>query len=198
MSYYEGKGLLEEWRGAPTAGLTGGGDPRGPVTKHRGMLQINQSKVARELGCDRKSVYRANGKWEKLGVLRIAAGNPRQTERGIRRGAQIVLYLPLRQLTEAEAEAEAERMSQKVRQLCASKYAARLWGTSGTTRQAIEALRVHHELLDAWRGQEHSHVAFWREASRRVHAAGVSPEFYRYCIPPTSPPRQAKRPPGAG
>jgi len=180
MSYYEGKGLMEEWRGEPTPD-----DPRGPILKHRGLLQIHQKKVASELGCDETTVYRANCKWEKLGVLRIAAGNPHRTERGIRRGAQIVLYLPFRTLSDAEAESEAERMSQRVRQLVASKYAERLWGRSGAALQGVKALELHHALLDAWRGREHSQVVFWREASRRLDAAGIRPEFYRYCIPPT-------------
>lgn len=188
MSYYESKGLLEEWRGAPEPG----GDPHGPIVKHSGLLQIHQAKVARELGCDPSSVYRANCKWEKLGVLRIAAGNPRKTERGYRRGAQIVIYLPFRTLSDAEADAEAERMSQRIRQLAASQYAARLWGAHGTNLQAAKALELHRALLDAWRGKEHSQVAFWREASRRLDAAGVSSEFYRYCIPPT----RRERPPG--
>ena len=172
MSYYESRGLLEEFK-----------DDTGQVTKAAGILEIKQSTVARDLGCDTRSVYRANCLWERLGVLRIAAGNPRKTEKGWRRGPQLVLYLPLRQLTDAEADLEAERMAQAVRQLAASQYARNTFGGKGALLQAVEAMRVHRELLTAWRGGEHCLVALWRECARRMTAAGISPDFTRACLP---------------
>ena len=187
MSYYKSKGLLEEFKAAD-----------GSVTKRAGLLEILQGKVARELGVTVKTVYRANCLWERLGVLRIAAGNPRKTATGHKQGPQIVLYVPFRILTDAEAELEAERMARAVRELAASQYASDLWGRKGALLQAVEAMRVHRELLAAWRGQEHCLVAFWREAARRMAAAGILHDFTRHVLPPCAAggSRNA-RPPGS-
>jgi hypothetical protein len=179
MSFYEGKGLLEEWRDAPSPE-----HPKGKIVKARGVLQIHQTKVAREMGCDPSTVYRWNCVWEKLGVLRIAAGNPRETPAGPRRGPMVVVYVPFRSMTDQEAEMEAERMSRAVRELCASQYARDLWGAAGALRQALEAKSIHRDLLVSWRGSERKMHTLWRSCTEACTAAGISPEFVRHVIPP--------------
>jgi transcriptional regulator with XRE-family HTH domain len=169
MSAYEEMGLLEEFK-----------DTTGKVTKARGVLPVRQKHVARYVGCSVKSVYAANGKWERLGVLRIVSGEAKLTESGYKRGPQKVLYLPFKMLTDAEAEKEAQRMAAQVRQIIAREGAQRF-------AQLQEAQRLHAELLAAWRGREHCLVAFWRELARRLDAALIFPDLITKLIPPTRP-----------
>jgi hypothetical protein len=170
MTAYEEMGLLEEFR-----------DPKtGKVSKAKGVLPVRQRTVARYLGISVKSVYAANGKWERLGVLRIVSGEPKLTESGYKRGPQKVLYLPFRMLTEAEAVQEEQRMATAVRQIVAREGSQRV-------AQLVESQRIHGELLAAWRGREHCLGAFWRELARRLDAALIFPDLISKLVPPGRP-----------
>jgi len=103
--------------------------------------------------------------------------------------------VPFRQLTPLECELEAERMARAVRELAASQYAAGLWSRKAALVQAVEVMRIHRELLDAWRGQEHCLVAFWRECSRRMAAAGILQDFTRHVLPPCAAGGSRAKPP---
>jgi hypothetical protein len=178
MSLYQSRGLMSEF--APSE--------RFPEGKKSGFLRMHQAEAARLLGCSRRSIYRANCLWEKLGVLRIVAGNPRKTAGGWERGAQEVLYLPFRTLTDAECDAEAERMARRVREVCASQYARELWGSAGALKQAVKALELHRELLARWRGSERQLRTFYRAVAEACSAAGIFADFYTECLPPSRPP----------
>lgn len=170
MSCYQEKGLMDEFR-----------DAKGQITKAAGILSIHQKTVARYLGISVKAVYAANRVWEKLGVLRIVAGEPKKTAAGWRRGPQKVLYLPLRMLTEEEAAQEKERAEKRLREIVAREGTQRL-------AQLMEMRRLHAELLTAWTGREHCMTALYRELARRMHAAFIFPDLIEKYIPPTRPP----------
>ena len=184
MSLYQSRGLMSEF--APSEQF--------PEGKKAGFLRMHQAEAARLLGCSRRSIYRANCLWEKLGVLRIVAGNPRKTAGGWVRGAQEVLYLPFRTLTDAECDAEAERMARRVREVCASQYARELWGTAGALKQAVKALELHRELLARWRGSERQMRTFYRAVAEACSAAGIFADFYTKCLPPSRPPGEPPKP----
>ena len=167
MSLYELEGLQEEWQ--PTE--------RFPQGKPKGMLRhLSQAECARRLDCDESSIYRWNCLWERLGVLRIVA-------RGGKDGCQLVLYVPMRQFTDAEAAAEAERMSRAVRELTASQYAEGLWGKHNALRMGLKALELHRGLLAQWQGTERHKKTLYRAFAQACAAAGVLEDFYRRLIP---------------
>lgn len=170
MSFYEMAGLLEEFRNEKT----------GAVSK-KGELEMLQPNVAERLGVDPSSIYRANCKLEALGLIRVVAGRHKQkTERGYRRGPMLVLYLPFRRLTEAEAVMEEQRMEEACRRVLAQEGAK-------AYREVLGAKLVHHDLLSEWRGKEHWLGAFWRELGRRLTAHGAADDLIARMVPPLRP-----------
>ncbi|HEY1209961.1 MAG TPA: helix-turn-helix domain-containing protein [Terracidiphilus sp.] len=183
MACYEDKGLLDELHNADGTVSSGNG---------RGLLTIHQKTVAAYLGISRRTLCRCNGKWERLGVLRIVSGEPRQTPNGFRRGAMMVVYLPIRMLTETEAAFEVARM-EKAKQRATSEMMAAKLRPDLLTRaieDILEATRLHGEILSAWQGQEHCLGAFWRECARQMQTARIHPELIERLIPPRRPPPQ--------
>jgi hypothetical protein len=168
MTAYEHFGLMEEFK-----------DARGRTTKAAGILKIKQPKIAEYLGISTKSVYNANQKWAKLGILRIAHDRE-EIEGGWNSAPQIVLYLPTRTLTEAEAQIEEVRMRSAVAELVKREAAQK-------RAQLEKALQVHLELLSAWRGREHCMRAFWKEVGRRLKAAGIDADLITRTIPHYNP-----------
>ena len=170
MTLYQSRGLLEEF--APT--------PEFPEGKAAGFLRIKQAKVAELLGCELRTVYRLNCLWERLGVIRVVSGH---SKKKIGCKGQEIFYLPFRTLTEAECDAERERMARRVREVCASEYARNVWGAAGALRQAVEALAIHGEHLERWRGSERKLHTLWRAVAESCDAAGVLPDFYTRVLP---------------
>jgi hypothetical protein len=169
MSAYEEFGLLEEFR------------DNGKLTKPRGMLYIHQAKVAAYCGISIRKLYDANKKWEKLGILRIAhdrrepgcEDNPSDQWTS---SPQIVLYVPFRQLTEAEAARETARMETELRGIIARE---------GQQRAAqVERIRtIHQELLRAWTGTERWLATLWRAVEKELITAGIDAGLIRIVIP---------------
>lgn len=170
MSLYESMGLLDELR-----------DGSGKITSPKGVLESKQEKISGRLGISKKSLWAANGKWERLGVLRIVSGNPKDTPAGKRRGPMMVLYLPFKRLTDREAEIESARVAARIREIVDKEGAWR-------TEQLLEAQRLNTELLNAWKGREHCKGAFWREWARRMNAARIYPDLIDKLVPPLRPP----------
>ena len=165
MTVYVLMGLLEEIR------------YEGGKRKPKGFLQISQPKVAAYAGMDVSTVYRANCKWEALGILRIVTDEREEITPGKYVSTPMkVIYLPFRMLTDQEAEIESARLERKVREIVAREGAQRIM-------QLREALRVGRELLDAWRGREHCMMAFWREYHRRLSAAFIYPDLIGQLVP---------------
>jgi hypothetical protein len=169
MSLYESMGLLEDLR-----------DNSGKVTSAKGYLESKQDGIADALGIDVRTLYTANCKWEKMCVLRISGGNPRETAEGIRRGKMLVIYLPFKQLTEEEAALELARVAARVREIVAKEGAQRLL-------QLREAQRLNTELVNAWKGREHCMGALWREWARQMTAARIYPDLIDKLVPPLRP-----------
>jgi hypothetical protein len=177
MALYESKGLLED--------VT---DYTGKIVQRAGFLEAKQEAIAKTLGISVRGLYDANGKWERLGVLRIVAGNPKQTPAGMRRGKMQVLYLPMLMLTEEEAAIERVRFESALRRVAAGRYAGEAFrGPSngpGRVLQLLEAKRIHEELLTDWTGKEHRLGTFWRDCRRQMAAAGVWDDLIDALIPP--------------
>jgi hypothetical protein len=171
FSYYEQKGLLDEYVDRNTGKL-----------KPRGVLQVSQPDVARELGISVKTVYRANRKWAALGILRIVSDEREQIEPGRWVSCpQKVVYLPFRMLTENEAAIESARLEARVREIVQREGAQRL-------QQLLAALQLKNELLAAWTGREHCLGAFRKELGRRMTAAGIFPDIItKLLTPPREP-----------
>lgn len=170
MTAYEHFGMHEQFR-----------NDRGEVTKEKGVLHIHQQKVADYLHISLRSVYKANRKWEKLGILRIAHERGQDEQTGARwSGPQIVIYLPTRMLTEREAAEESRRLQARASEIVAREGEWR--------RQQLEqAARLHQELLTAWTGKEHCLRAFHNEIYRILCAAGIDNDLIPKLIP-TRPP----------
>lgn len=166
MEAYQHFGLLDEIR-------------QNGAVKPRGILHVHQQTVANYIGCSIRSVYRANQKWARLGILRIAHEREQQDD-GWTSGPQIVIYLPMRQLTVAEADQERRRLQERTAEIVKREGLIR--------RQELErATRLHQELLEAWQGKEHSLRAFWNEVCRRMVAAGIAADIITYILPARPP-----------
>lgn len=157
MTYYIFCGLLDK-------------DTRGRIA---GKTTPKQSTVAAAVGISVKAVYNANCELAGMGLIRVAHPEVKIEGGKMKRGPQIILYLPIRQFTRQEAQAEYERMRRAVE-------AAR------ETAEAGRAHQIHAELLAAWTGREHSLAAFWNAARKQMLAAGIRRSLVSNLIP--SPP----------
>lgn len=159
MTYYAMHGLLE-----------------------RGECHPRQSTVARALGISVRSVHRANREWAAIGIIRVAHPKPDVKPDGsLRRGPQIIVYLPLRTLSREEAALEAERLQRARHRLLADQQ--RWWA-------GVEA--IHARLLHEWAGGEHSLAAFHNRLRRELEQAGIPGGVIqvlvpRSVVPPNSP-----------
>jgi hypothetical protein len=170
MAAYQQMGLKDEFPAAS-----------GRPGKAAGILDVHQQKVADYLGISRKSVYNANCKWVKLGILRVAHSPEKQEDGSYKSGPQKIIYLPMRTLTEREAEVEAGRFQDRVREIVAREGARRRAGLE-------RAAQLHRELLVAWTGKEHCLRAFWRELERRmVFDPAIDDYLIKRLIPIPSP-----------
>ena len=160
MSYYFMVGLLERRNG-----------------KVVGMVRPRQQVVATAVGISVRSVYKANQELARLSLIRVAHSKPVNTpEGGFVRGPQIIVYLPIRQLTSEEAEFERARLT----------FALNAARTSPAPWMASRVKELHQALLSEWEGKEHCLSAFWKQLRRSAIADGVHLNFINRLVP--SPP----------
>lgn len=173
MSAYEHFGLLEEWRKGHK------------VTKARGFLQIHQQEVADYCGISVRTLYEANCKWERLGVLRIAT-DPREpgSANGVAdrwtAGPMKVIYLPMKPvMSDEEARQEADRLNARLAGIVAREGEQRL-----AQLKRIQA--KHAELLKAWTSSERQLMSLWATIKRDLRGE-VDAELLRECFPTLHP-----------
>jgi hypothetical protein len=136
----------------------------------RGEVHPKQRTVAAALGMSVRTVYAANNELQEIGLIRIAHPKPIVTAGQYVRGPARIIYLPVRQLSQEEATAERERYGKAL-------------AAMRDTAHAITAGKLHHELLDAWQGKEHSLGAFWNELRRRLADAGIDRQSVNGLVP---------------
>ena len=160
MSYYFMVGLLERRNG-----------------KTVGMVKPRQEIVAQALGICVRSVYKANQELAALAIIRVAHSEPKINQDGtFTRGPQIIVYLPIRQLSSEEAEFERARF----------RFALEASRPSPAPWMAPRLKELHKALLDDWQGQEHCLRAFWNQLRRNAIADGIHLSFINRLVP--SPP----------
>ena len=86
------------------------------------------------------------------------------------RGPQRIVYLPIRTLTQEEAQAERDRFIVAQRAL-------------RDVAEANRASALHQELLTAWTGKEHALRAFWNEIRRQMASSGIMRQTINALIP---------------
>lgn len=174
--------------------LCGLGSKHKKTGKIIGTVKPSQLHVARALGFGRqkpctRTVYKANKELAALGLIRVAyekrkdaQGNVIKTKDGrVMTANQIIVYLPIRYLSEEEAAEERERLKlmDKIRQF-----------TLQEDRNAWMASRVkelHEKHLRAYMGREHQHptdlATFWKAVTYAAIAEGIQLRVVRSLIP---------------
>jgi CRP-like cAMP-binding protein len=160
LSYYFMVGLLERRHG-----------------KVVGMVRPRQVVVAEAMGISVRSVYEANKELEALSIIRVAHSKPAIGPDGsFVRGPQIIVYLPIRQLSSEEADFERKRLQFAMN---AARMAPAPW-------MAPRLKELHDALLSDWEGKEHCLRAFWNQLRRNAIADGIHLSFINRLVP--SPP----------
>ena len=74
------------------------------------VVRPYQRTVATAIGTSVRSVYNANQELERLGLIRVAHERIERPDGSFTSGPQIIVYLPIRQLTKEEASEERQRL----------------------------------------------------------------------------------------
>jgi|SRR5579871_2116834 len=150
-----------------------------------GEIRPDQKTVARAIGlkCTR-SVYNANRELAALGLIRVAHEHIKMQDGSVRSGRQIIVWLPIRYLTEEEAGEERRRLQTMaaVRQMTVERD-RHAWMLS-------RVKELHEERLAAYMREEHQHPAtlstFWKAVRYASIAEGIHLNVINSLIP--SPP----------
>ena len=127
----------------------------------RGMVKPRQAKISEALGLSLKTIRAANSELASYGLIRVAQQKAIVTEPGEhRRGPAKIVYLPMRQVTTAEANAEKSRLLALQKQRQADSYWNKVWAEFSALSQS-------------WQGKEHTMGGFRSEIRVRLLAAGV-------------------------
>lgn len=176
MTYYFMCGILDPDKKT--------GRPKGILDRRDGNGGPYRETIARACGISEKSVYDANCELESIGLIRVAHPEPRRVsvngKEEYRRGACIIVYLPLRQVTHEEALAERERLTRELK-CCAPEIAAVI-------------APIHQQLLDEWQrkvleGRDAMMNSFFVEFERRMLEAGVRRSVARSLVPQPAAPQ---------
>ena len=159
MSYYYMIGLVKPRNGKPI-----------------GIVRPKQITVARALGISVRSVYNANCELASLTIIRVAHERNSHRDGSFTSGPQIIIYLPIRQLTAEEADFERKRL----------QFALRAATAPPAPWMASRVKELHAALLSEWEGKEHSLRAFWNQIRKNALAEGIYLKFINILIP--SPP----------
>jgi hypothetical protein len=142
-----------------------------------GVVKPRQKTVADALGISVRSVYNANCELARLSLIRVAHERIEHQDGSFSSGPQIIVYLPIRQLTAEEADFERKRLEFAL-------LAARSTSHGGWMTPRVKEL--HKALLDEWEGKEHCLRAFWNQLRRNAIGEGIHLAVINSLIP--SPP----------
>jgi hypothetical protein len=159
MSYYFMVGLLKPRKSGPI-----------------GVVRPRQATVATAMGISVHSVYNANRELAALSLIRVAHERTSHPDGSFTSSPQIIVYLPIRQLTSEEADFERKRLQFA---LFAATAPPAPW-------MAPRVKELHAALLSQWQCQEHSLRAFWNQLRKNAIAEGIHLNFINRLVP--SPP----------
>ncbi len=145
-----------------------------------GVVRPHQATVATALGISIKTVYNANQELQAIGVIRVAHDRIERPDGSWASGPQIIIYLPIRQMTPEEATEERRRLQTM---LAVARMTA---GPAGPPWMVPRLTELHEQLLKAWTGKEHCLKAFWNTVRRAAVADGIHLRVINSLIP--SPP----------
>lgn len=144
--------------------------------ENKGHLRdFRQTDVAAATGLSVTQVHLCNEELKVMGICRVFSEQICRTpSKAMRRTPQQVLYLPVRQFTEAESAQELQRY----RAALARARQGR-WGEPDVARLSA----LHGALINEWKGKEHSLSAFWNELRRRGKHWACNKDLMNAVIP---------------
>jgi DNA-binding Lrp family transcriptional regulator len=205
LTYYIAAGLITD---------------KGVDGKPKGWIQPKQRTVARRLGISTKTVHKADRELEAIGIIRvIGTVSSREAvtaemkwarekiakpdaDRDLRerwRKENVILFLPIRTMTDVEILAERRRMmfarramheqrkmhrawlrdlqleDAQVKDLAAKRFALAL--------QVCRATRLHRKAVEAHKGQKARVTAIWAAVQQELLHAGVQRRVISALIP---------------
>lgn len=163
MTFYAMCGLLEER----------------PTSHARGEVNPRQDVVARLCGISVKSVYLANRKLERLGLIRVVQDRI-PGEQWKSRPASII-FLPMRTFSAGEAEAERQRFKQLLSDRLETQRQAT--GNPHPPAWMATACRVHQDVLGRTEGKQIPQKTYYRMLSAALLHAGLKRDLVRSLAP---------------
>lgn len=210
LSYYIAAGLITD---------------KGMDGKPKGWIQPKQRTVARRLGISTKTVHKADRELEAIGIIRVIGtvktsekvtaelmwaqekfrsqgktlwkhgDDPQQS----RRKENVILFLPVRTMTDVEILAERRRMMLARRAMHEQRRMHRLWLRQlqlkdaqvmdiaakrfALALQVCRATRLHRKALEAFKGQKVRVTAIWAAVQQELLKAGVQRRLISALIP---------------
>ena len=138
-----------------------------------GECHPKQSTTAEAVGLSVRTVRRANAEIAAAGLIRVAHPKPKKRADGrIERGPQIIVYLPLRTMSEEEALEERGRLL-GARNRLQARYAA-FWD---------RIVDTHGAMLRQWTGKEHCIAPVRRAVREELARRGVPRETVKVLFP---------------
>lgn len=153
--------------------MCGLGSKDSRTRKPIGVVRPRQQTVAEALGISTRSVYAANCELARLSLIRVAHERIQRQDGSYTSGPQIIVYLPIRQLTADEATFERKRLQLALRDAAAPPAP---WMTS-------RVKELHQALLSEWEDKEHCLGAFWNQIRRNAIADGIHLAVINSLIP---------------
>jgi DNA-binding Lrp family transcriptional regulator len=205
LTYYIAAGLITD---------------KGMDGKPKGWIQPKQRTVARRLGISTKTVHKADRELEAIGIIRvIGTVSSREavtaemkwaqeklakqaTDRDPRerwRKENVILFLPIRTMTDVEILAERRRMMLARRAMHEQRKMHRAWLRDlqledaqlkdlaakrfALALQVCRATRLHRKAVKACKGQKARVTAIWAAVQQELLSAGIERRIISALIP---------------
>jgi DNA-binding Lrp family transcriptional regulator len=205
LTYYIAAGLITD---------------RGADNKPKGWIQPKQRTVARRLGISTKTVHKADRELEAIGIIRVIgtvssreavtahmqwarektakpASDRDPQERW--RKENVILFLPIRTMTDVEILAERRRMMLARRAMHEQRRMHRHWLRDlqledalvkdmaakrfALALQVCRATRLHRKTVEAHKGQKARVTAVWAAVQQELLGAGIQRRIISALIP---------------
>jgi hypothetical protein len=201
LTYYIAAGLITD---------------KGTDGKPKGWIQPKQRTVAKRLGISTKTVHKADRELEAIGIIRVVgkvktrdavtAEMKWSREKMAKRDPQenwrkenVILFLPIRTMTDVEILAERRRMMMARRAMHEQRRMHRHWLRDlqledalvkdlaakrfALALQACRATRLHRKAVEAFKGQKARVSAVWAAVKQELLRAGIDRRVISAMIP---------------
>ena len=203
LTYYIAAGLITD---------------KGMDGKPKGWIQPKQRTVAWRLGISTKTVHAADRELEAIGIIRVVgtveqrkmakeqlgkhaarAVAARSVADEIWRTENVILFLPIRTMTEVEILAERRRMMLARRAMHEQRKMYRFWLRDlqledalvkdqaakrfAVALQVCRATRLHRKAVEALKGQKLRATAVWAAVQQELLSAGIQRRIISALIP---------------